>query len=702
MDPIEQQAIGGSQLSEEALADAFSSTLARIGAEAAATRTRTTIDSLGLPVLPIDDTTLPLLSSVLVQQDHTVVMAWNLPPRTTVATTPSLNKPKRLPDAGFHTIKQTLDRFMRNDDSNSRDTRPSERPGLDDDSDAENEGCSGSDGGYDGSASSNEQGLVANMTSSSSCSDVSLSARRRASFCRRKQGSSSQSSEDAEFSSSDSSSAWGNSEYSVRAFRGSLAPSESESFGSSEDPRSPLLKLKSVRNSLDSKPAPVPWKASSKASNATPIIRVGCDVMAHILTFLEPPDILTVLTAPLSRDWLATFTRQPELWRVLCVLEPFKAPVDDDDDTDDSLSHYPDVEKELRRTFGKFRIMYTSFVRCMRYLARIKDDAANGRPPSGLAKESTGHNISANRNQQVFLARARGVVMPAGISVYEGSTGASNRRLAGPIGLADDGSAKGASPKKRKLDQVDDGADGVSERKPKAVKLAFSKITQRLLGPAITGEPGEVELPWACAIYSIVNWMMAFSYVEGIQTMCLKILPVILENEQQRVTGQQAGLTDMVLRNMVTFADSAQLHTAAFHTIVLLARPLGGQEGMLFHSSMVNASGILEAPDKSQSGRNGIAVMLDSMKRFSDNEVLQAMSCWSLVNIALSPLQKEELVKLGGIEATTNAMKRHPHSAEVQVRQACLECRCFYSLGTCSHICSFFFSSGDSLRSSIW
>jgi hypothetical protein len=66
--------------------------------------------------------------------------------------------------------------------------------------------------------------------------------------------------------------------------------------------------------------------------------------------------------------------------------------------------------------------------------------------------------------------------------------------------------------------------------------------------------------------------------------------------------------------------------------------------------------------------KSGIAIMIESMKRFEESDVLQAMSCWALVNIALAPSQKAELVKLGGIKATTNAMKRHPFSAEVQFR----------------------------------
>jgi hypothetical protein len=248
-------------------------------------------------------------------------------------------------------------------------------------------------------------------------------------------------------------------------------------------------------------------------------------------------------------------------------------------------------------------------------------------------------------------------------------------------------------------------------------------LTDRLLAPAPSGEvnPENVALPWSCALYSIVNWMVAFADVEGIQVMCLKVLPHLLEDEQQRITAQRVGLTDVILRGMVLFPDSVQLHTASFHTLVLLARPLGGREGMLFHSAMVNAAGIFSGGETrngsnavaagaegatnaepesvfrggdQSDGKNGIAVMLDSMRRFENDEALQAMSCWSLVNIALAPVQKEVLVKLGGIEVTTNAMMRHPHNAEVQFRalfaliNLVIPCKSPWSL-YCESVCSY-------------
>jgi hypothetical protein len=519
----------------------------------------------------------------------------------------------------------------------------------------ENSGSSGSgtEGGYAGSASSSEAAQLGSCSSPSVSSSGSICAQRKHAKCKstlsgdpnrpmlsKKQARSlSESSEIADFSSESESP-------SITSFQVSSAAAQ-------DQPRRKGMHIS------DTKPAPT-------LQGKPPIMSVGCDVMAHVLTFLEPPDVLNQLTAPLSKDWLATFTRQSELWRVLSLLEPFKAQLhedSDDGDSSDSFPSYPfDVESQLRQTFGKFRLLYTSFVRCMRYLAQIKDDATNGRAPTmidyvGSSAKMPSHDITSNHNLHHFLARARGVVQngsrPSVICDISDE----------PLVIADDGSSTNSCRRKRRNPK----ASELQDTKRRKLTFGPSKITKRLLGPTASGEPGNVDLPWSCAIYSIVNWMAAFSDVEGIQTMCLKVLPLILENEQHRITAQRAGLTDIVLRGMVLFPDCAQLHTAAFHTIVLLARPLGGQEGMLFHTSMVNASGIFDKENGSQGGKNGIAVMLDSMRRFQHDGVLQAMSCWSLVNIALAPSQKQVLVKLGGIEATANAMMSHPHKAEVQV-----------------------------------
>jgi hypothetical protein len=188
-----------------------------------------------------------------------------------------------------------------------------------------------------------------------------------------------------------------------------------------------------------------------------PILAMGCDVMAHILTFLHPPGILDVLTMPLSKRWRRNFTSQPELWRVLCLVEPFKAIMDDpvssprsskgrdtnDKDgaaaSSDGTYCFVKTSKSSEKLLDKYRLLYTSFVRCMKYVSQIRDDAINGRPPayidygisgavagapvmSSVANVSKTNNggssgpppptpLGSNRNLQLFLAQARDAVL---------------------------------------------------------------------------------------------------------------------------------------------------------------------------------------------------------------------------------------------------------------------------------------------------
>jgi hypothetical protein len=399
------------------------------------------------------------------------------------------------------------------------------------------------------------------------------------------------------------------------------------------------------------------------------IFSLSSDLMAHCMTFLDPPQVHDLLTMPLSKEWRSNFTMPQDLWRVLCLMDPFKAKFESDGNDSDDSSFPMHSGLEVKHLLGQYRLLYTSFVKCIRYLERIKDDAMNGRSPSinGYLGGDDMSPLRTNENLKTFLARARSIIVK-NKKMMSDSDGESSDTLSDHIGVTDDQNSvesfsglATASRKKRKMK-----SKKIIPTAKKGPKFGHSQLTQRLLGPSKSGEAGHVNLPWSCAIYSIVNWMVAFADVEGIQIMCLKVLPFLLENESQRTIAQRAGLTDIVLRGMVLFPDSVKLHTAAFHTIVLLARPLGGREGMLFHCSMVSSSGIFH--NGSKAGKNGIAIMLDSVRRFESDEVLQAMSCWSLVNIALAPSQKAVLVKLGGISAVANSMMQHPFNAEVQFR----------------------------------
>ena len=426
------------------------------------------------------------------------------------------------------------------------------------------------------------------------------------------------------------------------------------------------------------------------------IYSLGADVMALVVSFLEVPESHTLLTSPLSKTWLETYTVPQELWKILCTSKPFYAKLEESPDgsSDVSTCSFPLCnDLDMRHLFGRYRLLYSSFVRCMKYLDRLRDDALNGRTPTVYNNSSQDlHPYNRNGSLKAYFARARRLVR-------------RNRRNAGALSSGSDSVSEtltesGEDQKDEKMPAA--GASSGSEnssreqQNPTGPRTGRSMLTDRLLRPSPAGEVDNVNanLPWSCAIYSVVNWMVAFVDVEGIQVsyctvscssllvvlllthisiiclqiMCLKVLPYLLEDETQRTTAQRAGLTDSVLRAMVIFPDSIELHTAAFHTLVLLARPLGGNEGMLFHTAMVNTRGIFNSGTSSSSSKNGIVIMLDSMRRFAQDEMLQAMSCWSLVNVALTPLQKSMLVKLGGLTVTANAMLQHPYNAEVQFR----------------------------------
>ncbi len=206
------------------------------------------------------------------------------------------------------------------------------------------------------------------------------------------------------------------------------------------------IPMLTVNNAWESLASPKTRKLTTRNFiGGPPILTVGSDIMAHVLTFLQPQEILDVLTMPLSKGWQQSFTRQPELWRVLCMVEPFKANVDENtsssyddpninDDAGSSsgdsfwlVKNGNDLEKDR---LGTFRGLYTSFVRCMKYLSQIRDDALNGRPPAyidyGYSSSSQVFSTaidkkefsspppptiaSTNKDLQRFLANARGVV----------------------------------------------------------------------------------------------------------------------------------------------------------------------------------------------------------------------------------------------------------------------------------------------------
>jgi hypothetical protein len=441
----------------------------------------------------------------------------------------------------------------------------------------------------------------------------------------------------------------------------------------------------SVRSSLTSNSVDVSARASKPVSvcPTTPLYDLGVDAMAKVLSYLHPIEVYRFASMPLSKTFNSTYSKPEDLWKVLSLSEPFyaKAEKANGEDDDDSICSYPICRSlELKHIIGRYRLLYSSFIKCVRYLDRIKEDAQAGKVPAAVYSSNTEEAVSFEENSSLksFFAKARELKNQNesdSDDTYSDHNSSMNMEACDGKGQAQSGTGVVAlkETKVRTFSKTFHFTSFVHIfsyyhlQSPKRTKYGFSKLTNSLLGPCHTnGIPGNIGLPWSCAIYSVVNWMVAFVDVPGIQLMCLRSLPDLLVDEQMRISAQGAGLTDIVLRAMVLYPDMVELHTAAFHSLVLLARPLGGKEGMLFHSAMVNASGIFNVG--SATGKSGIAIMLDSMRRFVDNPELQAMACWSMVNIALIHSQKVVLVRLGGIFVAVNAMIHHPFNADVQFR----------------------------------
>jgi len=221
-------------------------------------------------------------------------------------------------------------------------------------------------------------------------------------------------------------------------------------------------------------------------------------------------------------------------------------------------------------------------------------------------------------------------------------------------------------------------------------------------------------------IQVIMSWMDSFQDHEKIQLICLQSLPTILESPQNRIAAQAGGLASIVLYDMAAFLTNSLLQLTAFHTLVVLLRPLGANEGTVHrmrtasstssrtndakaapaaagscgthgagkstsvirsihhkkHKTSINAihntgrqqHPLLDAIREPSWTENGVRVMLDSLRRFSSDRYLQAMGCWAMVNAALYPTLKRSLLRLGGVYAVTNAMMLHPNVEAVQFR----------------------------------
>lgn len=97
---------------------------------------------------------------------------------------------------------------------------------------------------------------------------------------------------------------------------------------------------------------------------------------------------------------------------------------------------------------------------------------------------------------------------------------------------------------------------------------------------------------------------------------------------------------------------------------MLAGRPVGRTEGMVLPRPPT-CDGALRAFGPLG---EGVETVLACMEKHHTNATIQAMACWSMVNLALIANQKRSLVRKGGIPAIVKAMARHPADSEVHFR----------------------------------
>lgn len=120
-------------------------------------------------------------------------------------------------------------------------------------------------------------------------------------------------------------------------------------------------------------------KTNCTYSKESPVFRLPSDIMAVILVFLEPSEVLEVVSSPLCKKWIQSYARDNDLWKVLCTLKPFKVDHGDYQELGNQGSLYSSIQAKGNLTFkvSRHRLLYISFVRCVNYLRSLKQGNRN-------------------------------------------------------------------------------------------------------------------------------------------------------------------------------------------------------------------------------------------------------------------------------------------------------------------------------------
>lgn len=126
----------------------------------------------------------------------------------------------------------------------------------------------------------------------------------------------------------------------------------------------------------------------SAAPTVPSLLTLGPDAMVSVVSFLDPRETLSLLTMPLCQEWHRSYTADQDLWRTICCTDPFSADLSKNAASNNGYSSestslhivscYDDINDDNsfcslsgNDVFGEYRLIYTSFVRCMNYLDRV-------------------------------------------------------------------------------------------------------------------------------------------------------------------------------------------------------------------------------------------------------------------------------------------------------------------------------------------
>ncbi len=355
------------------------------------------------------------------------------------------------------------------------------------------------------------------------------------------------------------------------------------------------------------------------------LLLLDSDSMCEVHAFLGPVERYNFLASPLSKEYREAFTSSPYMWQRICGQVPFNARTSE---TPRAL-----VGNSFTIRMSAARAQYMSLLKCFLYTERVLDDFANRRKPALFGPQNLSSADSVPR---------------------------------GDVTMGDNGWTK----------VFGTGSTGTTNKcSPHVFNVGKSMITQRLHGDASSKiskglvtvvNPNAQVYSWTSLVNIIVNWLSFYTNVGGIQAMCFRVLPKVLEDEDQRSAAHGIGVVDLAFNAIINFPDSEEIIKAALHTLVLMARPIGGEEGMMFTSSMMHPRFTFD--NNMSKSHNGIQIILDVMKRFIDNPRVVSMACWSLVNISLNKRHKFMLIQLDGIQTVLSVLKRHESDVSVQYR----------------------------------